>query len=150
MAGGAGRICLNKQGVAVAVYEHFFDCQVVTAGFALSPKGLAGTGKEGDASFRYGLVEGGAVHISKHQHLKGGGVLYDDGEQSVTGLAKFKVVESHIIQSLKPYRNSGLCKFFLYLCNCVLSIVEDTGSQGRICLADGKDGGDVCHAAGAA
>ena len=65
VAGGAGRIGLDEEGVAVAVDEHLPDGQEVAAGFALGPQPLLGPGEESDAPFRGGLVEGGPVHIAE-------------------------------------------------------------------------------------
>ena len=108
MAGRAGRIGLDEEGVAVAVCKHLLDGQEVATGLALGPQPLLGTREECDAPFLDGLVEGGAVHIAEHQDLERGGVLDDDGEQSVPGLAEVKIVESHDCQSFISERECRL------------------------------------------
>ena len=75
---------LNEERVGVAIDIEVFHQEPMTGGFAFCPETLTRATEEGDASFRHGLFVGGTVHVAKHEDAQRDGVLYDNGQQTVS------------------------------------------------------------------
>jgi len=104
MAGGAVGIDLEDEGVLIAVGGDGIHVQVVSAGFALEPEALAGSGIEAGELLFEGDFQAFAVHIGKGKHLSCGAVLNDCGNQAVC--IKFQFVNGkHSEASLREYRD---------------------------------------------
>ena len=147
MAGGAVGADLDEEGVAIAVDVHVDHVEVVAAGLALGPQGLAGAAVEGDAALGLGLLEGFLVHVAEHQYLEAVGILYDDGKQSVGCLREIEILVGHILSCLNSYFYSFLVQGLLEHGDGYLAIVEDAGSEGCIGTSEGEHIGNVVDAA---
>ena len=99
MTSGAVGAGLDEQGVAIAVDVHIHYVEVVTAGLALGPKGLACATIEGDTAFGLCLLKSFLVHVAEHQHFEAVGILDDDGEKPVGCLAEVEILELHYLVS---------------------------------------------------
>ena len=88
-----------QQCVVVAVNDDVNQMQEVAAGLAFGPKAITTATPEGYFACFDGLIVGLLIHVAKHQHVFGLGVLYNSGNQPAT----FFKIYFHFI-----------CIFFIY------------------------------------
>ncbi len=82
MTGRATRPCDHQQSVGVAVGNYVHHVERVPGGFAFLPQALLAAAVEHGAFAGQRLFERVAIHVGKHQHGTGVGVLHDGGHQA--------------------------------------------------------------------
>lgn len=102
VAGGAGLVHFQQQGVAVAVDAGGFQNLHLAAAFALAPEGVAGAGPVTDATGLQGFPQGFCVHPGQHQYFFGVVLLRNRGNQSI--IVIFHLGQQRVAIQLKAGR----------------------------------------------
>jgi hypothetical protein len=72
----------DEQSIGIAIDANVGDFQDMAAGLALFPKPVAGAGKENHFAGTPRERKRFGIHESEHQHIAGGFILDDGGDQA--------------------------------------------------------------------
>lgn len=94
VAGGAGLLDLNEQGVAIAVEGHVHHALHMAAGFALHPVLLTGAAPEVGETRFYRALKRRPIHPGHHEDAAGRPFL-NDGRDEAVGIELQGIEEAH-------------------------------------------------------
>ena len=83
MAGAARLLDFDPDRILIAIDAHLDDVLGVTGGLALAPERVARAAEVPRCSRRDGSCQRFRVHVRNHQHVAGGGIGRDAGDQAV-------------------------------------------------------------------
>ncbi len=89
---GSDGIDTDEQSVGIAIDANVGNFQDVAAGLALFPKPVAGAGKENHFAGTPRERKRFGVHESEHQHIAGGFILDDGGDQAACLIERYLMV----------------------------------------------------------
>src|ERR1700712_3841026 len=104
VAGRAGLLDPDPDGVLIAVHPHLRYPLDVAGGFALAPQRLAGPAEVPCFSGRDGLAQGLVIHVGHHQHLAAAGVGGDAGDETGSVIAG---LEAQPLLDVVDFRRCG-------------------------------------------